>query len=72
MQEIKDKIDGLFSDTDAANRIMLSTTHKAKGLERDRVWILMDTYRPKKSTEEANLYYVAVTRARKSLFKVYP
>lgn len=72
VQEIKDKIDGLFSDTDAANRIMLSTTHKAKGLERDRVWILMDTYRPKKSTEEANLYYVAVTRARKSLFKVYP
>ncbi len=70
--EVKAKIESLFSDTDDARRIVLSTTHKAKGLERDRAFVLAATYRASKNTEEANLWYVAVTRARKSLFVVSP
>jgi len=68
--EVIAKIESLFSDADNANRIVCSTTHKAKGLERDRVYVLKSTYRAQRNTEEANLWYVAVTRARKSLFIV--
>lgn len=64
------KIQALFSDTDETRRVTLSTTHKAKGLERERAWVLVDTYRPTRSTEEANLWYVAVTRAKSTLFLV--
>jgi superfamily I DNA/RNA helicase len=64
------KIQALFSDTDETRRVTLSTTHKAKGLERDRAWVLADTYRPTRGTEEANLWYVAVTRAKTTLFLV--
>lgn len=64
------KIQALFSDTDETRRVTLSSTHKAKGLERDRAWILADTYRPTRSQEESNLWYVAITRAKTTLFLV--
>lgn len=67
---VKARVEALFSDTDEKSRVTLSTTHKAKGLERDRAWILRDTYRPSASEEEANLFYVAVTRAKDTLFMV--
>lgn len=66
--EVRAKIETLFSDFDDARRIVLSTTHKAKGLERDRAWILADTYKPGRSREESNLFYVATTRARLELY----
>jgi superfamily I DNA/RNA helicase len=64
------RIEELFSDKSDGACIMLSTTHKAKGLERDRVWLLIDTYRPGVSTEEANCLYVAQTRAKHTLVLV--
>jgi superfamily I DNA/RNA helicase len=63
-------IEGLFADTSVAGRIVLSSTHRAKGLERDRVWVLQDTYRCRPGEEEDNLWYVAVTRARRTLMLV--
>lgn len=63
-------IDALFADKSDGACIMLSTTHKAKGLERDRVWLLAGTYRPGASTEESNLLYVATTRAKHVLVLV--
>lgn len=68
--DVVERIESLFADTDDKSRITLSTTHKAKGLERDRVWVLTGTYRRRPGMEEDNLYYVAVTRARKMLFLV--
>ena len=68
--EVNAAIDKLFTDGDDKDRVILSSTHKAKGLERDRVFILRDTYRPAKGQEEANLLYVAITRAREFLFYV--
>jgi hypothetical protein len=68
--DVKDNIRKLFSDGDDSTRVILSSTHKAKGLERDRVFLLKNTYRPSKGQEERNLYYVAMTRARKSLYLV--
>jgi len=70
VQDVIDRIESLFSDTSDESRIMLSTTHKAKGLERDRVWMLSATYRRRPGVEEDNLAYVAITRARKTLVLV--
>lgn len=64
------KIEHLFSDNDISTRVTLSTTHKAKGLERDRAWVLKDTYKKGENTEESNLWYVAITRARHELVLV--
>lgn len=63
------KIQKLFENSDDKNRITLSSTHKAKGLERDRVWILKNTFRQHQgNVEEDNLWYVGVTRAKKELY----
>lgn len=70
VSEVRARIESLFSDKDDAARIMLTTTHKAKGLERERCWILSETFRPNRGTEEANLWYVAVTRAKSELYLV--
>lgn len=64
--ELCTRIETLFSEEKGEGKIILSSTHKAKGLEWDRVWLLWDTYRPGK-TEEDNLCYVAVTRAKSEL-----
>lgn len=72
IQALKNNIEKLFEDTNDEQKVIFSTTHKAKGLERDRVFILRWTYRygPGVTGEEANLYYVAVTRAKKELYLV--
>lgn len=64
------RIEELFADKSSDAVIMLSSTHKAKGLERDRVWLLAGTYRRYPEVEEDNLYYVACTRARRTLMLV--
>jgi len=70
IKDLKETIEKLFNDTDDAAKVIFSTTHKAKGLERDRVFILADTYRKGNGGEEANLWYVAVTRAKQELYLV--
>ena len=71
--ELINKIADVFSDR-KKNGIALSTIHKAKGLEADRVFIacksLMPSKRAKKDWEikqEYNLMYVAYTRAKNLL-----
>lgn len=72
LKDLKETIEKLFNDVDDNKKVIFSTTHKAKGLERDRVFMLVNTYRygPGVTGEEANLYYVAVTRAKKELYMV--
>jgi len=70
LDEVKDNIKSLFNDGDDSNRVILSSTHKAKGLERDRVFLLTWTYRRGMNREEDNLWYVGVTRAKDELFLV--
>jgi superfamily I DNA/RNA helicase len=60
---VRARIEDLFTDDPSRGEIVLSSTHKAKGLEWPTVWMLADTYRAGRSVEESNLYYVAVTRA---------
>lgn len=58
----------LFGDSDGNTpaHVVLSSVHKAKGLEADRVFVLADTVSDR-STEEANIKYVAITRAKRHL-----
>jgi len=72
MPDVESRINTLFQDTDETSKpcVLLSSVHKAKGLEWDRVWLLTETFRRGKGIEEDNIYYVAVTRAKKSLFFV--
>ena len=68
VDEILDRIEYLFKDDGLgeAGQITVSTIHKAKGLEANRVFILTDTLRTG-DIEEENLRYVAVTRAKQTL-----
>jgi DNA helicase-2/ATP-dependent DNA helicase PcrA len=68
--DVEARILNLFQDTDKSSRpaVTLSSVHKAKGLEWDKVFVLSHTFRTKQGEdEEANIYYVAVTRAKKVL-----
>lgn len=70
--EIEARIYNLFQDTDSNSKpaVVLSSVHKAKGLEWKRVFVLTETFRRGKGIEEENLWYVAVTRSMGSLFFV--
>lgn len=71
--ELIDRISKVFSDKRKSG-IELSTIHKAKGLEADRVFVVCKSLMPSKSAkkewelrQEYNLMYVAYTRAKNSL-----
>jgi superfamily I DNA/RNA helicase len=65
-------LDWLFEDDHALDTIVCSSVHKAKGLEADRVYVLMESlYRRGTNPEEENIEYVAVTRAKSHLTQVY-
>lgn len=66
--DVKRRIKSIFSDQ--VSGVMFSTIHKAKGLESLRVWILRpdllphpNAKTPEAREQEANLEYVAITRA---------
>jgi superfamily I DNA/RNA helicase len=70
ISEITQRLESLFADTENGARpaVVLSSVHKAKGLEWNHVFILRETFRHKSSEgEEANIYYVAITRAKQHL-----
>jgi len=69
LTDVKNNIDKLFHDGDDKNRVILSSIHKSKGMERDNVFVLSKTLRSS-SQEEKNLAYVAITRAKKNLYMV--
>ena len=72
--DIHDEIKNVFSGD--KGEIMLSTVHKAKGLEADNVYILATERMPHPKAndrrEELNICYVAITRAKKNLFYCGP
>jgi DNA helicase-2/ATP-dependent DNA helicase PcrA len=69
--ELTKMIDELFSAPARKEAVRLSSIHRAKGLESDRVWWLYPELCPSKMAktpkalaQEANLQFVAVTRAK--------
>jgi superfamily I DNA/RNA helicase len=75
LNDIKNTLSEIFSDNNIKNAISLSTCHKSKGLESDRVIILLPDKLPLcwkgqkewQYQQEMNLKYVALTRAKKEL-----
>jgi superfamily I DNA/RNA helicase len=73
-------IDSMFSDSENANPnlVTLSSVHKSKGLEWDRVFLIgRNQYMPSayarqawQQDQEINLIYVALTRAKNTLVEV--
>lgn len=76
--QLRELLDKLFDDKEHGDAVMLSTVHKAKGLEADRVFIICPellpfTFKgqqPWELVQEMNLKYVAITRARNELYWV--
>ena len=69
-------IENIF--TDDTNGILLSTIHKAKGLEHDKIFLICPELIPSRYAvldwqleQENNLMYVAITRAKKELVYVH-
>lgn len=75
VKDLKKLIENIFSDE--VKGILLSTIHKAKGLENDRIFFLSPELIPSKFAtqpwqleQEQNLKYVAITRAKAELIYV--
>ena len=75
LEKVKDTLNEIFSDANIKNAVNLSTCHKSKGLESDRVIIVLPdklplSWKGQKAwqyQQELNLKYVALTRAKKEL-----
>ena len=69
LEEAQQSIKDMFHDESGEDTVLFSTVHKSKGLERNDVFILYDTIR-QDTQENKNIYYVALTRAKKRLYLV--
>lgn len=70
LNELTAEIRGLFEDTGGGDFILLSTVHKAKGLEAERCFILSPELMPAPygdPIEEECILFVALTRAKQHL-----
>lgn len=72
VEQVEQEIEGLFSGTGPC--VLLSTVHRAKGLEAERVFVIDNDLTPKYALrteasfeQEKNIKYVAVTRAKQEL-----
>jgi superfamily I DNA/RNA helicase len=69
--ELKSRIADLFTDNaQAQGCVVLSSIHRAKGLEAERVFVMRDTLYPggrHDDPEERNLEYVSITRTKNHL-----
>jgi DNA helicase-2/ATP-dependent DNA helicase PcrA len=76
IDELKQKINSIFTEN-TEDTIVLSTVHKSKGLEAERVFIIQPQFLPMPTPigwqwqQEKNLKYVAITRAKKELIYDY-
>jgi superfamily I DNA/RNA helicase len=69
LTEVKLNIDKLFSDKDEKNIILLSSIHRVKGKQSEKVFILKDTLRYYDQSEKCCVY-VALTRTSNLLYFV--
>jgi superfamily I DNA/RNA helicase len=80
VDEVVKKIESIFSDKTDLPGILLSSIHRAKGLESKTVFFLSPDVQPRRPAEkmqpheleqEKNLEYVGITRAIEHLVRVY-
>lgn len=71
INEVIARCEDLFADDAERQAIMCSSVHKAKGLEANNVYLLEGTFRKTfPGSEESNIRYVAITRAKCRLILV--
>jgi superfamily I DNA/RNA helicase len=75
ISDMESKIKDMFQETAGGklDYIVCSSVHKSKGLERKRVWGLVETLYPggrQGVLEEQNIHYVMVTRAMEEFISV--
>lgn len=70
IRDLQDNIEKLFDDVQDKDKVLLGTTHRLKGKETNRVFMLEWTYRKGTGAEEDRIYYVAITRAKRELYFV--
>jgi DNA helicase II / ATP-dependent DNA helicase PcrA len=80
LEEVQKKIEELFDDTDEKKIVVLSSVHRAKGLERSNVFLLRWTFSQwfdnilpgteDEFNENLNISYVACTRSADKLYLV--
>lgn len=76
VNDVRRAIETMFNDLNKENAIILSSVHRSKGLEADRVYIFeYDRIELKLSNEEfqkqeRNLHYIALTRSKNELYLV--
>ena len=75
--ELKQKINFVFGPKNSKENVILSTIHRVKGLEANRVFIIRPALMPHPAAkldwelkQEDNLRYVAITRAKNELYYV--
>lgn len=72
VNDLKARLTNLFQDSDANARpaVVCSSVHKAKGMEWNTVCLVASTFKNSgASHEEANIYYVAITRSKNVLIR---
>ena len=67
INDLKSTIESLFKDVDNTSIITLGTVHATKGLERDVVYLITNTFN-ESNQEEKNICYVAKTRSKSELY----
>lgn len=67
LNELYHRLEQVFSGVSSGRCIVLSSVHKAKGLEWDNVFLLTDTFTGWGGKEQDNIRYVAITRAKSTL-----
>ena len=77
LDQVRGRMRDMFAEKASDDMIVLSSVHRAKGLEKDRAFLLCWTFCTEREDqteaeriEEENLLYVAITRAKKELIYV--
>ena len=76
VSDLENRVKDMFQETAGGKHdyIVCSSVHKAKGLERKRVWGLVETLYPggrHANIEEQNIAYVMITRAQQEFISVH-
>ena len=62
--ELITSVQKIFAEEQEKGKIVLSSGHRSKGLEAERVFVLKDTFKPQLGDQERNVLYVSYTRAK--------
>ena len=66
-QQLLERVSRWFAEQPDEKAIVYSTVHQIKGKENENVYVLVDSFKRHENEEEANMWYVALTRTKRKL-----